>query len=389
AFKRKDFTMPSFQVRSLLFSGAVALVFTACSGGSSSTTIPNGPSTAKNTLDIKRLFAASPSGRTVNAIEPAVAKRLAAPSTNGKKLVALQANQFTQTTTTTYTSTQASCLDVGAAYNPLAGAIETVPQVFIGIYDPASGDLKLNVSGLGTVTTTTSNPVINPGGKASSKACYADTDLVPPLTLKAGTTYTVFEYQPVDTALFNKGNAGDQSKPEGSAGTVPGSPNVANSTGLDDEFEYAGLAYQIVGTPLKNIPAEAFSVTYYGDAAYLPIGTANGVYDSSYAGSPRIEFVLTNSGSIADNQPEIRAFLDGSTCKGANAPTTANAPILLSATNTTCKIVGSDGTPIGTYADLQAKYPNAIIYENSQLQIDVQGQNPIRTFHATKVRLGL
>ncbi|MDP9025344.1 MAG: Ig-like domain-containing protein [Candidatus Eremiobacteraeota bacterium] len=180
---------------SLILLGASVTAFSACSGGS--TVTPAGPTAVKapvasHVLDIKALFAANAVNAPSSALKKALRERFAAPATSTDTFILLENNVFKQGTTMTYTSTGAACLPVGAAYDSKG------PQPQLAIYDPTTGDLRLNIAGPGTVTTsTTGGPTTGGTASSTTQACYSDTDLVPALTLLGGVNYDIVEYQAI------------------------------------------------------------------------------------------------------------------------------------------------------------------------------------------------
>ncbi|MDP9025643.1 MAG: hypothetical protein M3N13_09755 [Candidatus Eremiobacteraeota bacterium] len=180
-----------------LLLGVALTSLAACSGGSSLAPAVNDvskPASVSHKLDIKALFAPGAVNAASSSVVTAFREKFAAPATSTSKFVLLENNVFTQGTTVSYTSSGATCLPVGAAYD------KTLPDPQIGFYDPATGDLKLNVAGTGTITQAPANGgLIGSAPPGSLQACYKDTDIVPALTLNAGTKYAIVEYQAIAT----------------------------------------------------------------------------------------------------------------------------------------------------------------------------------------------
>ncbi|MDP9025345.1 MAG: hypothetical protein M3N13_08230 [Candidatus Eremiobacteraeota bacterium] len=328
--------------------------------------IPN----ASHVLDLQSIFASSI--RTSKAIDrQALAKRFAATqaSTSSSTFVLLQNRSFSPASTTTYTSTGRACFDVGAAYDAKAGVVN------VGAYDPASGDLRLNIAGNGVVGATAAPGGIGATSSSPQQVCFNDTDLVPPETLRAGTSYAVVAYQTVPTQLVDETVTASPCPIDGNHVSGPNSAYVPAGCNADT-FDYPALAYRIVNMPLASIAPDALSTRFYGD--FATSGT------SSTPGSPRIAINYTTTGSDSKF-----AYVDGSTCKGALTSSTATAPILLSAS--ACSII-ANGKTYATYAaflndPLDANASVRATQSTSPIQLIVDRSNANITLDL--IRLGL
>ncbi|MDP9024188.1 MAG: hypothetical protein M3N13_02285 [Candidatus Eremiobacteraeota bacterium] len=380
------------QLRSVGFASiALSLGLAACSGGTSSgpaaipaPAAPLSPAQSAHVLDIGKLFTTSSAGRTVNAVgDKALLARLAAPSTSSERFALLATNVFTQSSTNSYTSTGSTCLPAGAAYVPPTGKPFFMMPPQIGIYDPATGDLKLNIAGSGTFV-----PASNGGGalgqpttSTPAQICFKDTDVVPALTLVGGTTYTVLMYQAAYTGLVpESGNVATSSffggptrgsktrnigigfgfaNPNEARTFFPGSntPDIADYAGLSDRFFAPGV------TLGKFTDSSQFAADILADnvSPGKPIANSYNAF-----GSPRIELRLVSP----DGQTNVVAGIDSSQCSGN--PANADGSVTFSAAK--CLIVTSN--PADTTALTATQFYNE--YKTFKFAKPPRGLSPVQ-----------
>ncbi len=315
----------TLRISRLLAFGALAstVAISACSGGGSSTTpVPRPPSKSSTKLDIGKLFVVPASGRTINAAEKDIRKKLASGGASYERYILLQSNAFTQSTTATYFTSGSTCIPAGAAYVPgVNDQNNGLNSAEVGLYDPTTGELKLNVGGTGTFV-----PVSGPGAAGqpandTAKFCFKDSDLIPPVELKGGVTYTVLLYQDFFTNLFGINFSNYQyNDTANNAYGVNGGYNRPNTGSNQPSIaEYPDLSYRFF--------APGVTVGSFTNPAQFGFDITNGVAPiaNSYGsfGSPRIELRLVG----ADGTP-VLAAIDSSRCTGnptSSAVTTYSA----------------------------------------------------------------